>query len=67
MAMQSPLRQEIESRFSKGVGKDEVEKVAEEIAKKTQKKAAIVKALITRYINKGMIKEQGGKYVWAGQ
>ena len=67
MAAQSPLRQEIQSRFSKGVSKDELEKVAEEVAKKLQKKPAIVKALITRYINKGMIKEQGGKYVWAGE
>ena len=52
MAAQSQLKEEIKAKFSKGVAKDEVEKVAEDIAKKLDKKPSIVKALITRYINK---------------
>jgi predicted transcriptional regulator len=67
MATSSQLKTEIESAFKKGVSKEEVDKLAEQIASKLGKKPAVVKALITRYINKGMIKEQGGKYVWAGQ
>jgi hypothetical protein len=67
MATPSQLRTEIESAFKKGVSKEEVDKLAQQIASKLGKKPAVVKALITRYINKGMIKEQGGKYVWAGQ
>jgi predicted transcriptional regulator len=67
MATPSQLRTEIESAFKKGVSKEEMDKVAQQIASKLGKKPAVVKALITRYMNKGMIKEQGGKYVWAGQ
>ncbi|MFP3256904.1 MAG: hypothetical protein RXO36_03795 [Candidatus Nanopusillus acidilobi] len=67
MATPSQLRTEIESAFKKGVSKEEIDKLAQQIASKLGKKPAVVKALITRYINKGMIKEQGGKYVWAGQ
>jgi predicted transcriptional regulator len=67
MATPSQLRTEIESAFKKGVSKEEVDKLAQQIASKLGKKPAVVKALITRYMNKGMIKEQGGKYVWAGQ
>ena len=67
MATSSQLRTEIESAFKKGVSKEEVDKLAQQIASKLGKKPAVVKALITRYMNKGMIKEQGGKYVWAGQ
>jgi hypothetical protein len=67
MATPSQLRTEIESAFKKGVSKEEIDKLAQQIASKLGKKAAVVKALITRYMNKGMIKEQGGKYVWAGQ
>jgi predicted transcriptional regulator len=65
MATPSQLRAEIESAFKKGVSKDEVDKLAQQIANKLGKKPTVVKALITRYMNKGMIKEQGGKYVWA--
>ena len=67
MATPSQLKTEIESVFKKGVSKDELDKVAQQIANKLGKKPSVVKALITRYINKGMIKEQGGKCVWAGQ
>jgi len=67
MATPSQLRTEIESTFKKGVSKEEIDKLAQQIASKLGKKPAVVKALITRYMNKGMIKEQGGKYVWAGQ
>jgi len=67
MATASQLKTEVETAFKKGVSKDEVDKVAQQIANKLGKKPAVVKALITRYVNKGMIKEQGGKYVWAGQ
>ncbi|AMD30051.1 hypothetical protein Nps_03340 [Candidatus Nanopusillus acidilobi] len=67
MATPSQLRTEIESAFKKGVSKEEIDKLAQQIASKLGKKPAVVKALITRYMNKGMIKEQGGKYVWAGQ
>ena len=67
MVTQSQLRTEVESAFKKGVSKDEVDKVAQQIANKLGKKPAVVKALITRYVNKGMIKEQSGKYVWTGQ
>jgi predicted transcriptional regulator len=67
MATSSQLKTEIESAFKKGVSKEEVDKLAQQIASKLGKKPAVVKALITRYVNKGMIKEQGGKYVWAGQ
>ena len=67
MATPSQLRTEIESAFKKGVSKEEVDKVAQQIANKLGKKPTVVKALITRYMNKGMIKEQGGKYVWTGQ
>lgn len=67
MATPSQLRAEIESAFKKGVSKDEVDKLAQQIANKLGKKPTVVKALITRYVNKGMIKEQDGKYVWAGQ
>jgi predicted transcriptional regulator len=67
MAIQSPLRQEVQARFSKGVKEEDIPKIAEEIAKKLQKKPAIVKALITRYINKGMIQKKGESYVWVIQ
>ncbi|MGC9132845.1 MAG: hypothetical protein ACP5GJ_00330 [Nanopusillaceae archaeon] len=67
MAVQSPLRQEVQARFSKGVKEEDIPKIAEEIAKKLQKKPAIVKALITRYINKGMIQKKGENYVWVIQ
>jgi len=67
MATPSQLRTEIESAFKKGVSKDEVDKLAQQIANKLGKKPSVVKALITRYVNKGMIKEQGGKHVWTGQ
>jgi len=67
MATSSQLRTEVESAFKKGVSKDEVDKVAQQIANKLGKKPSVVKALITRYVNKGMIKEQSGKYVWAGE
>jgi predicted transcriptional regulator len=67
MATSSQLRTEIESTFKKGISKDDIDKVAQQIANKLGKKPSVVKALITRYVNKGMIKEQGGKYVWAGQ
>jgi len=67
MATPSQLRAEIESAFKKGVSKDEVDKLAQQIANKLGKKPTVVKALITRYMNKGMIKEQGGKCVWAGE
>jgi len=67
MATSSQLKTEVESVFKKGVSKDEIDKVAQQIANKLGKKPSVVKALITRYVNKGMIKEQGGKCVWAGQ
>jgi predicted transcriptional regulator len=67
MATTSQLKTEVEAAFKKGVSKDEVDKVAQQIANKLGKKPAVVKALITRYVNKGMIKEQGGKYVWTGE
>jgi len=67
MATSSQLRAEIESAFKKGVSKDEIDKLAQQIGNKLGKKPTVVKALITRYMNKGMIKEQGGKYVWTGQ
>jgi predicted transcriptional regulator len=67
MATPSQLRAEIEAAFKKGVSKDEVDKVAQQIANKLGKKPAVVKALITRYVNKEMIKKQGEEYVWAGQ
>jgi len=67
MATLSQLRAEVESAFKKGVSKEEIDKLAHQIANKLGKKPAVVKALITRYMNKGMIKEQSGKYVWAGQ
>ena len=67
MATSSQLRTEVESAFKKGVSKDEVDKLAQQIANKLGKKPTVVKALITRYMNKGMIKEQGGKCVWAGE
>ena len=67
MATSSQLKTEVESVFKKGVSKDELDKVAQQIANKLGKKPSVVKALITRYVNKGMIKEQGGKCVWAGQ
>ncbi|MFP3317099.1 MAG: hypothetical protein RXN79_01680 [Candidatus Nanopusillus sp.] len=67
MATPSQLRTEIESAFKKGVSKEEIDKLAQQIGSKLGKKPTVVKALITRYMNKGMIKEQGGKYVWTGQ
>ena len=67
MATSSQLKTEVESVFKKGVSKDEIDKVAQQIANKLGKKPSVVKALITRYVNKGMIKEQDGKCVWAGQ
>ena len=67
MATPSQLRTEIESAFKKGVSKEETDKLAQQIGSKLGKKPTVVKALITRYMNKGMIKEQGGKYVWTGQ
>lgn len=67
MAASSQLKAEVEAAFKKGVSKDDVDKVAQQIANKLGKKPSVVKALITRYVNKGMIKEQGGKYIWAGQ
>jgi DNA-binding MarR family transcriptional regulator len=67
MATQSPLRQEIQAKFSKGVKEADIPKVAEEIAKKLQKKPSIVKALITRYINKGLVQKKGDTYVWVGE
>ncbi|MFP3131883.1 MAG: hypothetical protein RXQ77_00885 [Candidatus Nanopusillus sp.] len=67
MATPSQLRTEIESAFKKGVSKEEIDKLAQQIGNKLGKKPTVVKALITRYMNKGMIKEQGGKYVWTGQ
>ena len=67
MAASSQLRTEVEAVFKKGVSKDDVDKVAQQIANKLGKKPSVVKALITRYINKGMIKEQGGKCIWVGE
>jgi len=67
MAASSQLRAEVEAAFKKGVPKDDIDKVAQQIANKLGKKPSVVKALITRYINKGMIKEQGGKCIWVGE
>ncbi|GEM_PF-1606318 len=63
----SPIREAIVKYFSKGVSKDQLDTTLEKIAKEVGKEKRIVKQIFTRYLNKGMMKEEGGRYVWVGQ
>ncbi|MGB9674744.1 MAG: hypothetical protein ACP5G1_00590 [Nanopusillaceae archaeon] len=67
MATTSKLKEELVNKFKNGVPKEKLDQVVQEIANKLGKKPSVVKALVTRYMNKGYIKESGGKLVWAGQ
>jgi len=64
-ARQSPVKEALKAKLSKGVSESEIEKVIESIAKELGKQPRAVKALFSRYLKAGIIKKEGGKYVWS--
>jgi len=62
---QSPVKEALKAKLSKGVSENEIDKVIESVAKELGKQPRAIKALFSRYLKAGVIKKEGGKYIWS--